>query len=150
MSKKVSCVTRGRSFLRSWKHFPHRRNRQISPSLHNVLLCTVLGWQLEFTNFRATTLFFQKTQNPIKSQIGHQLARKYSRLKSSYCFTGVPNFILISQAVYELSGCQTLKIGHTRTQTHTSGRQLRITFLDVLDYSDTNISKFSLLKYQRY
>ena len=34
---------------------------------------------------------------------------------------------------------------HTRTQTHTSGRQLKIKFLDVLDYSDdsdTNISKF--------
>ena len=33
---------------------------------------------------------------------------------------------------------------HARTHTHTSGRQLKITFLDVLDYSeysDTNISK---------
>ena len=48
------------------------------------------------------------------------------------CFTGVSNFILISQAVYELSGFETLKIGHTHT--HTSGRQLKITFLDVLDY----------------
>ena len=60
----------------------------------------------------------------------------------------MPNFILISQAVYELSGFQTLKIGHTHvhthTHTHTSGRQLKITLLDVLDYSDycdTNISK---------
>ena len=47
-------------------------------------------------------------------------------------------------SLYELSGFQTLKIGHTRTHTHTSGRQLKITFLDVLDYSeysDTNISK---------
>ena len=62
--------------------------------------------------------------------------------------------MLISQAVYELSGFQTLKIGHTHTHTHTrahahahthaSGRQLKITFLDVLDYSEysgTNISK---------
>ena len=34
---------------------------------------------------------------------------------------------------------------HTHTCTHTSGRQLKVTFLDVLDYSeysDTNISKF--------
>ena len=34
---------------------------------------------------------------------------------------------------------------HVHTQTHTSGRQLKITFLDVLDYSeysDTNISNF--------
>ena len=34
---------------------------------------------------------------------------------------------------------------YTRTHTHTSGRQLKITSLDVLDYSeysDTNISKF--------
>ena len=45
-------------------------------------------------------------------------------------------------------GVSTLKIGHihthARTHTHTSGRQLKITFLDVLDYSeysDTNISK---------
>ena len=39
MSKKVSCVTRGTSFLRfgEFFHFPHRRNKQISPSLHNVL-----------------------------------------------------------------------------------------------------------------
>ena len=42
-------------------------------------------------------------------------------------------------------GSETLKIGHTRTHTHTSRRQLKITFLDVLDYSeysDTNISNF--------
>ena len=62
------------------------------------------------------------------------------------CFTGVPNFISIFQAVYEFSGFETLKIGHTRThaQTRTTGRQLNITFLDVLvysEYSHTNISK---------
>ena len=42
-------------------------------------------------------------------------------------------------------GFETFKIWHTRTHTHTSGRQLKIKFLDVLDYSeysDTNISKF--------
>ena len=41
------------------------------------------------------------------------------KLKGGDCFTGVPNFILISQAVYELSGFQTLKIGHIHTHTHT-------------------------------
>ena len=59
----------------------------------------------------------------------------------------VPNFILISQAVYEFLGFVTLKIRHTRTHTHTSGRQLKIKFLDVLlldysEYSDNDISKF--------
>ena len=37
------------------------------------------------------------------------------------------------------------KFGHTRTYTHTSGRQLKITFFDILDYSEysnTNISIF--------
>ena len=68
---------------------------------------------------RATTSFFQKIQNPIKSQIGHQLSWKQWRLKVCNCFTGVPNFILISQAVYKLSGFQTLKIGHIRTHAHT-------------------------------
>ena len=41
-------------------------------------------------------------------------------------------------------GFETLKMEHTRTHTHTSGRQLKIPFLGVLDYfeySDTNISK---------
>ena len=79
------------------------------------------------------------------------MAWKYSRLKGCDFSTGVPNFILIFQAVYELSGFQTLKIGHTRTHTpthtntHTSGRQLKIKFLDVLDYSeysDTNSRNF--------
>ena len=70
-----------------------------------------------------------------------------STLKGCDCFTGVPNFILISQAIYDLSEFETLKIGHTHTRahTHTSGRQLKIKFFDVLDYSDdsdTNISKF--------
>ena len=59
-------------------------------------------------------------------------------------------FHIDSQAVYEFyGGSQTLKIGHTRahasTRTHTSGRQLKIKFLDVLGYSEysgTNISKF--------
>ena len=40
---------------------------------------------------------------------------------------------------------ETLEIGHRRTRTHTSGRQLKIKFPDVLDYSeysDTNDSKF--------
>ena len=70
-------------------------------------------------------------------------------MKGCDCFTGVLNFILISQAIYELLRFETLKIGHTRahthTHTHTSGRQLKIKFLDVLDYSeysDTNISIF--------
>ena len=52
----------------------------------------------------------------------------------------LPNFILTSQAVYELLGFETLKIGHT----HTSGRQRKIKFLNILDYfeySDTNMSK---------
>ena len=71
---------------------------------------------------------------------------KIVTIKACDYVTGVPNFILISQAVYELSGFQTFKIGHIQTyaHTHTSGRQLKITFLDVLDYSeysDTNISK---------
>ena len=35
--------------------------------------------------------------------------------KNCDCFTGVPNFIWISQAIYELSGFETLKIGHTHT-----------------------------------
>ena len=38
-------------------------------------------------------------------------------------------------------GLETLKIGHTRTHTHTSGRQLNITFLDVLDYSEYSDTK---------
>ena len=40
---------------------------------------------------------------------------------------------------------------HKRTHTHTSGRQLKITFLDVLDYSeysDTYISKFFFARKQ--
>ena len=56
---------------------------------------------------------------------------------------------MISQAVYELLAFETLKIGHTRAHTHTSGRQLKIKFLDVLDYSessDTNISNFFFTK----
>ena len=61
------------------------------------------------------------------------------------CFTGVLNFILISQAVYELSGVSNVENRtHTHTHTHTSGRQLKITFIDVSDYfeySDTNISE---------
>ena len=54
---------------------------------------------------------------------------------------------MTASLVYQISGFETLKIGriHTHTHTHdTSGRQLKITFLDVLDYSecsDTNISK---------
>ena len=54
-------------------------------------------------------------------------------------------FINISVLCGELSGFETWKIGHTRINTHTSGRQLKIKFLDVLDYSeyfDTNISNF--------
>ena len=38
---------------------------------------------------------------------------------------------------------------YTNTYTHTAGRRLKITFLDVLDYSeysDTNISNFYLTK----
>ena len=34
---------------------------------------------------------FQKIQNPIKSQNGHQLVRKSSRLNGRDCFTGVLN-----------------------------------------------------------
>ena len=44
--------------------------------------------------------------------------------------------------VYELSGFETLKIGHTRPNKYIR-RQLKVTFPDVLDYSeysDTNIS----------
>ena len=63
----------------------------------------------------------------------------------------------MSQAVYELSGFETLKIGHahthTRTHTHRPGRQLKITFFDVLElgyyeYCDTNISNFFFTKNQ--
>ena len=80
-------------------------------------------------------------------------------IKGCDCFTAVPNSTLISQAVHELLGFETLKIGHTRThahthththtRTHTSGRQLKIKFLDVLDYSeysDTNISIYFFTK----
>ena len=69
-------------------------------------------------------------------------------IKGCDWFSGVRNVISISPAVYELSGFETLTIGHTSTHTHTSGRQLKITFLDVLDYSeysDTNISKYLTL-----
>ena len=66
---------------------------------------------------------------------------KIVTIQELWYFTGVQNVISISQAVYELLGIETLKIAHTHI--HTSGRQLKITFLDVLDYSeysDTNIS----------
>ena len=69
---------------------------------------------------------------------------KIITMKGCDCFTRVPNFISISEAFYELSGFETLKIRYTRTPTHTSGRQIKIKFLDVLDYSeysDTNIRK---------
>ena len=52
--------------------------------------------------------------------------------------------MLIFQEVNGLLGFETLKIGHTRTNTHISGRQLKIKFLDVFnyyEYSDTNVSK---------
>ena len=48
-------------------------------------------------------------------------------------------------AIYELTEFEMFKFGHTRTYTHTSGRQLKITFFDILDYSEysnTNISIF--------
>ena len=41
---------------------------------------------------------------------------------------------------------------HTHTHTYTSGRQLKIKFSDVLDYSeysDTDISKFFVQKFVR-
>ena len=59
---------------------------------------------------------------------------KIVTIKGYDCFTSVPNFISISQAIYELSGFETLKIGHTRAHTYTFRRQLKITFLDILDY----------------
>ena len=55
----------------------------------------------------------------MKSQIWHQLAWKYLRLKGCDCLTCVPIFILIIQAVYELLVFETLIIGHARTHTHT-------------------------------
>ena len=103
---------------------------------------------------RITTSFFQKIQNPTKLLIRHQLSWKWLQLMGCDCFTGVPNFISISQAVYELSGFETLTIGHTRThtQTHTHihtyirtpaknhiSRRFRLPYSE---YCDTNISKF--------
>ena len=85
----------------------------------NIFVCSFRTIARKFTKVRATPSFFQKIQNSIKSQIGHQLSWKWSRLKCCDCITGAPNFISISQAVYELSGFQTLKIGHIHTHTHT-------------------------------
>ena len=89
--------------------------------------------------------FFKKFKIPYNHKSG-TIVMKIVMIACCDCFTSLPKSI--SQAVYELSGFQALKIGHihtrTRTHTHTSGRQLKITFLDVLDYSeysDTNISK---------
>ena len=62
------------------------------------------------------------------------------------------NFVSISRAAYELSGFEMLKIGHTREHKNKSGGQLKIIFLDVLDYSeysDTNISNFFVLVFTK-
>ena len=81
--------------------------------------------RLNFTKIRATADNFQKIQNPIKFQIGHKFAWKSSRFKGRDCFTAVPNFNSISQAVYE---------------------HLKITFLDYSENSDTNIPKKKFMK----
>ena len=51
-----------------------------------------------------------------------------------------------NQNPIKIPGFEKLKIGpthtHTHTHTHTSGDQLKIIFLDVLDYSGTNIVIF--------
>ena len=101
----------------------------------------------KFVQVRQFRANFQKIQNPIKFQIGHQFVWKLLWLKGSDCLTGVPNFNSISWAVCDLYWFEKFKVKRARrhTHTHTSGRQLKITFLDVLDYSDysvTNISKF--------
>ena len=42
----------------------------------------------------------------------------------------------ISQAVYELQRFEEYEMENTHTRARASGRQLKITFLDVLDYSE--------------
>ena len=96
---------------------------------------------------------FSKNLKSHKIKNRHQLSWKESRLEGCDCFTGVLNFISISQAVYELSGFQTLESGYPRTHTHTSGRQLKITFFDVLyysEYSNTNMSKKKFSRKQSF
>ena len=65
---------------------------------------------------------------------------KIVTIKGCDCFTGVPNFISISQAVYELSGFKTLKIGHTRTYIRTPAKNY--ISRRYFEYSDTNFSNF--------
>ena len=112
----------------------------------NIFVCSFRTIARILRKLELPRPFFKKFKIPyLESQIGHQLSWKQSRLKCCDCFTSVPNFISIAQAVYELSN---RTHAHTHTHTDTSGLQLKITFLDVLDYSeysDTNISNKNFL-----
>ena len=91
---------------------------------------------------------FRRIRNLIKCQSGRQFAWKSSRLKKRDCFTAVPNWYLkpfLSNGGLKFRKSSTHTHTHTHTNIHTSGSQLRTTFLDILDhsgYSDTNISHF--------
>ena len=103
-------------------------------------ICIQFQNNSNFIKVRATTDIFQIFQ--ITNRASFIGMKVVTDLYGCNYFTDVPNFMSMSKAIYELSGFETLKIGHTRSQTHTSGRQLKMTFLDVLDYSeysDTNI-----------
>ena len=63
-------------------------------------MCAILE-QLKFQELDLPDIF-QKIRNPIKSQIGRQVAWKLSQLKGRDCFTAVIKFNSISQAVYKL------------------------------------------------
>ena len=63
---------------------------QYEKSLINILIRVQFEEDSsKFTKIRVTTEIFQKTENPIKYEIGDQFSWKSSRLKGRDCFTGV-------------------------------------------------------------
>ena len=90
--------------------------------LCTISLCTIKLCTINLCTIRLCTIISRPSW----------ASPKIIAIKGLCCYTGVPNFISMSQAVYELSGFEMLKIRNIYIHAHTSGRQLKITFLDFL------------------